>query len=57
MKRHGPKFTGGRRFNPLPILIVALLVVLLFPTRSEAYAGPGAGFAFLSSFWTLFVAF
>ena len=26
-------------------------------TRSEAYAGPGAGFAVLSSFWTIFVAF
>ena len=25
--------------------------------RSEAYAGPGAGFAVLSSFWTIFVAF
>ena len=23
----------------------------------DAYAGPGAGFAVLSSFWTLFVAF
>ena len=27
------------------------------PLRSEAYAGPGAGFAVLSSFWTIFVAF
>jgi predicted AlkP superfamily phosphohydrolase/phosphomutase len=32
-------------------------LVLLFPLRSEAYAGPGAGFAVLSSFWTIFVAF
>ena len=31
--------------------------MLLFPVRSEAYAGPGAGFAVLSSFWTLLVAF
>ena len=31
--------------------------VLLFPSRGEAYAGPGAGFAVLSSFWTIFVAF
>lgn len=37
------------------LLIIAL--VLLFPQRSEAYAGPGAGFAVLSSFWTIFVAF
>src|SRR5277367_7101483 len=34
-----------------------LLAVLLFPTFGHAYAGPGAGFAVLSSFWTLFVAF
>lgn len=32
-------------------------LILLLPTRSHAYAGPGAGFAVLSSFWTLFVAF
>src|SRR3954447_17007048 len=32
-------------------------LVLLFPQHSAAYAGPGAGFAVLSSFWTLFVAF
>ena len=37
---------------------LALLgIVLLHPLRSHAYAGPGAGFAVLSSFWTLFVAF
>jgi predicted AlkP superfamily phosphohydrolase/phosphomutase len=38
-------------------LLLVLGLVLLFPSRSEAYAGPGAGFAVLSSFWTLFVAF
>ena len=37
------------------LLVIGL--VLLFPLRSEAYAGPGAGFAVLSSFWTIFVAF
>ncbi len=37
-------------------LLVAGLVLLL-PVPSHAYAGPGAGFAVLSSFWTLFVAF
>jgi len=37
---------------------LALLgIILLCPLRSQAYAGPGAGFAVLSSFWTLFVAF
>ncbi len=39
------------------ILLAALGIVLLCPLRSHAYAGPGAGFAVLSSFWTLFVAF
>jgi predicted AlkP superfamily phosphohydrolase/phosphomutase len=37
--------------------LVVLGIVLLYPLRSHAYAGPGAGFAVLSSFWTLFVAF
>src|SRR5579872_506017 len=32
-------------------------IVLLYPLPSHAYAGPGAGFAVLSSLWTLFVAF
>jgi predicted AlkP superfamily phosphohydrolase/phosphomutase len=40
-----------------PALLVVIGFVLLFPLRSEAYAGPGAGFAVLSSFWTIFVAF
>ena len=38
-------------------LVLLLLVVVLFPLPGHAYAGPGAGFAVLSSFWTLFVAF
>ena len=37
---------------------LALLgLILLCPLPSHAYAGPGAGFAVISSFWTLFVAF
>ena len=38
-------------------LLLLLLVVVLCPLPGHAYAGPGAGFAVLSSFWTLFVAF
>jgi predicted AlkP superfamily phosphohydrolase/phosphomutase len=38
-------------------LLLVIALVLLFPLRGEAYAGPGAGFAVLSSFWTIFVAF
>ena len=44
-----------KRLFPALLLIGAL--ILLFPLPSEAYAGPGAGFAVLSSFWTIFVAF
>ncbi|HJZ69490.1 MAG TPA: alkaline phosphatase family protein, partial [Blastocatellia bacterium] len=39
------------------LALVVAVAVLLFPVPSHAYAGPGAGFAVLSSFWTLFVAF
>ena len=48
-----------RRTRPglFAALLLVLALVLLFPQRSEAYAGPGAGFAVLSSFWTIFVAF
>jgi hypothetical protein len=42
-----------RRFS---LFILACLTVLT-PQIAHAYAGPGAGFAVLSSFWTLFVAF
>lgn len=41
----------------LLIYLAVLGIALLCPSRSHAYAGPGAGFAVLSSFWTLFVAF
>src|SRR5499427_3226811 len=37
--------------------VLLVLIVLFHPLSSHAYAGPGAGFAVLSSFWTLFVAF
>src|SRR5437879_13882834 len=39
------------------LLVLGLGIILFWPLRSEAYVGPGAGFAVLSSFWTLFVAF
>jgi predicted AlkP superfamily phosphohydrolase/phosphomutase len=34
-----------------------LFAIVLFPALGYAYAGPGAGFAVLSSFWAIFVAF
>src|ERR1019366_7692435 len=40
-----------------PLYCFLLLAVVLLPTLSHAYAGPGAGFAVLSSFWAIFVAF
>jgi predicted AlkP superfamily phosphohydrolase/phosphomutase len=57
------KFPRHYNFSPKTprsrtcLALILLGVFLLHPTRSEAYAGPGAGFAVLSSFWTLFVAF
>src|SRR5437660_9368944 len=46
-----------RRRGLFSVCLVVIGVVLLFPLHSQAYAGPGAGFAVLSSFWTIFVAF
>ncbi len=34
-----------------------VLAIVFFPCFAHAYAGPGAGFAVLSSFWAIFVAF
>lgn len=39
------------------ILLFVIFLIVTFPLPTHAYAGPGAGFAVLSSFWTLFVAF
>ena len=38
------------------LLLLCLFVVVSFPLPAHGYAGPGAGFAVLSSFWTLFLA-
>jgi len=38
-------------------LFFLLLVLFLFPLSAQAYIGPGAGFAFLSSFLVLFLTF
>lgn len=34
-----------------------LIAIIFLPAMAHAYAGPGAGFAVLSSFWAIFVAF
>jgi predicted AlkP superfamily phosphohydrolase/phosphomutase len=44
------------RFPHLVLWLAILGIVVFCPLPSYAYAGPGAGFAVLSSFWTLFVA-
>ena len=36
---------------------VLLIALIFLPALAHAYAGPGAGFAVLSSFWAIFVAF
>ena len=51
------KLFSLRKKRLFPALLLIGSFVLLFPSRGEAYAGPGAGFAVLSSFWTIFVAF
>jgi predicted AlkP superfamily phosphohydrolase/phosphomutase len=43
----------GRR----ALWLVVVGMVVFCPRHAHAYAGPGAGFAVLSSFWTLFLAF
>src|SRR5450755_1953058 len=45
------------RFPHLLLWLAILGIAVFCPLPSHAYAGPGAGFAVLSSFWTLFVAF
>ncbi len=47
---------GGTFPRWLP-LFAFILVALLFPDPAYAYVGPGAGFAFISSFFTLLAAF
>jgi predicted AlkP superfamily phosphohydrolase/phosphomutase len=37
--------------------LMVIAALLFLPLTAHAYAGPGAGFAVLSSFWTLFIAF
>lgn len=41
----------------LALFALALIAVLAIPLPAHAYVGPGAGFAFVSSLWALFVAF
>lgn len=36
---------------------IIFFALIFLPTLAHAYAGPGAGFAVLSSFWAIFVAF
>jgi predicted AlkP superfamily phosphohydrolase/phosphomutase len=45
---------GGARDSAVRVLLIA---IVLLPALAHAYAGPGAGFAVLSSFWAIFVAF
>lgn len=46
-----------RRRTRACLPFVLLLLMFLHASRAEAYVGPGAGFAVLSSFWTVFLAF
>ena len=63
MKMHANEFATPcyepRRFEDKSAraTLVLLIIFVLFPVAAHAYAGPGAGFAVLSSFWAIFVAF
>jgi predicted AlkP superfamily phosphohydrolase/phosphomutase len=57
MKCCGPSSLRRKLFRLFPAFLIVGGIIVLLPLRSEAYAGPGAGFAVLSSFWTLLVAF
>src|SRR5215471_18811236 len=41
----------------IAVRVLCFVTLLLCPLSAEAYAGPGAGFAILSSFWAVFLAF
>jgi predicted AlkP superfamily phosphohydrolase/phosphomutase len=47
----------NRNRRNLFLIACVIALTVAFPIPAHAYAGPGAGFAVLSSFWTLFVAF
>ena len=47
----------GARASESRQVYLLLIAVVLSPAAAHAYAGPGAGFAVLSSFWAIFVAF
>ena len=47
----------ARRTNQFLKAAAVLIFVTALVSPAHAYAGPGAGFAVLSSFWTLFIAF
>ncbi len=54
MVRFEPK---PRRFLRLQVLIGSMVLAVALPSVCHAYIGPGAGFAFLSSFLVLFATF
>ena len=50
-----PTQTAPRHPSPVPVILLASLALLLaLPARADAYIGPGAGFALLSSFLVMF---
>jgi predicted AlkP superfamily phosphohydrolase/phosphomutase len=52
------KYLGGwMRTRWLSMAVAAVVIVIMLPSVSYAYIGPGAGFAFLTSFLVLFATF
>lgn len=56
-KRRSQTTPGDKRSGMIVAIVAALVVILLTPAAAHAYVGPGAGFAFVSSFFTVFLAF
>lgn len=52
-----PLLLSDRKRGILGVLLVAILLICASPDPALAYIGPGAGFALISSFLTLFLSF
>ena len=57
MGRGNRKVTADRGGKMLKFLLLVGFFVLVMPAQAEAYIGPGAGFALLSSSLAIFIAF
>ena len=59
MTQNEPKISAfcPHKLGTATAILLVFVILLFTPSVAQAYVGPGAGFAFLSSFLTLFLAF